>query len=179
MRGHRRSLATGVNQLLKGDCDPPPLSPSLTTQPRPGPKRDHLESLASRVSIKLEEGDYRGAIRLACSDDPILDLNEATLSDLRSKHPPPHPDSCNPPPPQEDSACVVVSEKGVAKSIDSFPNGSAGRPDGLRPQHLKDLTSPSAEGAGVRLLRCLTAFVNLVLQVERPFLPGMSSLGSF
>ena len=38
----------------------------------------------------------------------------------------------------------------------------------LHPQHLKDLASPSAEGAGVRLLRCLTTFVNLVLQGGTP-----------
>ena len=56
----------------------------------------------------------------------------------------------------------------MAESIRSFPNGSAGGPDSLRPQHLKDLTSPSAEGAGVRLIQSLTAFINLVLQGETP-----------
>ena len=132
------------------------------------------------MSIKLEEGDYKGAVRLACSDDSILDLNDKTVSALRSKHPPPHPDSSNPSPPVEGTPCVTVTEKDVAETIRSFPNGSAGGPDSLRPQHLKDLTGPSAEGArgGVRLLQSMTAFVILVLQggVRYPFLLGIYSL---
>ena len=165
--GHRRSLATEVNLLLREECDQPPLSSTLTTQPRSRPKRNHLETLASRVSIKLE-GDYKGAVRHACSDDPILDLNEETLSALRSKHLPPHPNSCNPPPPEESITCVLVSEKDVAESICTFPNGLAGGPDGLHPQHLKDLTSPSAEGAGVRLIQSITAFINHLSQGGTP-----------
>lgn len=72
-----------------------------------------------------------------------------------------------------------MSEKDVAKFIRSFPNELAGGPDGLHPQHLKDLTIPSAERAGVRLLWFLTAFVNLVLQEGTPLMSGMSSLVPF
>ena len=50
----------------------------------------------------------------------------------------------------------------------SFPNGSAGGPDGLHPQHLKDLTGASAMGGGKELLRALTAFVNHILQGKVP-----------
>lgn len=85
-----------------------------------------------------------------------------------SKHPLPHPDSCNPLPPEECTTYVTVSETEMYDTICSFHNGSAGGPDGLHPHHLKDLTSSSAEGAGVRLLQCITAFVNLVLQVGMP-----------
>ena len=56
----------------------------------------------------------------------------------------------------------------VARVIRSFPNGSAGGPDGFRPQHLKDLTSTSAERGGRELLRALTSFVNLVLEGKTP-----------
>ena len=41
--------------------------------------------------------------------------------------------------------------------------GSAGGPGGLRPQHLKDLTSASMGDAGLRLLARLTEFTNLCL----------------
>ena len=51
----------------------------------------------------------------------------------------------------------------VVHAIKTFPNGSAGGPDGLRPQHLKDLTGSSAGDGGPTLLATLTAFVNLVL----------------
>ena len=97
-----------------------------------------------------------------------MELNEATLGALRSKHPPPHPDSCIPPPPEEQAPTILVSEKEVARVISSFPNGSAGGPDGLRPQNLKDLTSTSAERGGRELLRALTSFVNFVLEGKTP-----------
>ena len=48
-------------------------------------------------------------------------------------------------------------------SIRSFVPGSAGGPDGLRPQHLKDLTSATAGDAGRRLLTELTEFANMCL----------------
>ena len=50
----------------------------------------------------------------------------------------------------------------------SFPNGSAGGPCGLRPQHLKDLIGPSANIGGQLLLTALTSFTNLVLNGHTP-----------
>ena len=35
-------------------------------------------SLASRVSAMLEEGDFKGAVRIAYSDDSIADMDQAT-----------------------------------------------------------------------------------------------------
>ena len=32
-----------------------------------------MEVLASRVANKLEEGDYKGAVRLACAEDTIAE----------------------------------------------------------------------------------------------------------
>ena len=63
---------------------------------------------------------------------------------------------------------IQVSEEEIAHAISSFPNGSSGRPDGLRPQHLKDLISTSVERGGRELLRALTSFVNLVLDGKTP-----------
>ena len=47
-------------------------------------------------------------------------------------------------------------------------NGSAGGPDGLRPQHLKDLIGASAERGGKELLSALIDFVNLVVNGRTP-----------
>ena len=47
--------------------------------------------------MKQEEGDFRGAVRLACSEDTIAASNDATFVALQLKHPPPHPDSSIPP----------------------------------------------------------------------------------
>ena len=38
--------------------------------------------LAAHVAAKLEEGDFTGAIRLACSEDIIADRNKATPNAL-------------------------------------------------------------------------------------------------
>ena len=60
-------------------------------------------------------------MRLACADDTLADYS-ASLEALKQKHPPSHPDS----------------------AIGPTPDGSAGGPDGLRPQHLRDFAGPTA-----------------------------------
>ena len=166
--GHRRSLVSVVNQQLKDEADPtPPLH--LPSRGHPKSSHDPFNSLATRVAAKLEEGDYKGAVRLACSEDSIATFDEETMAALRSKHPPPHPHSQIPPPPPEDSTpSTTISVEAVTKAILSFPNGSAGGPDGLSPQHLKDLISASAEKGGRDLLWALTSFVNFVLSGKTP-----------
>ena len=57
-----------------------------------------------------------------------------------------------------------MSPEEVARAIRSFPCGSAGGPDGLRPQHLKDMIGSEEEGGGPQLLRALTSFTNLMLE---------------
>ena len=56
----------------------------------------------------------------------------------------------------------------VTCAIQSFPNGSAGGPDGLRPQHLKDMINPSANGGRQGLLSSLTLFIKLFLEGDVP-----------
>ena len=92
------------------------------------------------------------------------DLNEETLSALHVKHPPLHPDSSFPVPLEIPPSLFSLSEKEVVTAIRSFPCGSAGGPDGLRPQHLKDLTSESAERDGRELIRALSSFIFHILE---------------
>ena len=85
------------------------------------------------------------------------------------KHPPPHPQSIIPPcPTSSDASHITLSEEDILRSIMSFPNGSAGGPDGLRPQHLKDLISTSASAGGPVLLRALTDLVNIIVKGDTP-----------
>jgi hypothetical protein len=49
-----------------------------------------------------------------------------------------------------------------------FVPGSAGGPDGLRPQHLKDVTSALAGDAGHRLVMRMTEFASLGLTGRVP-----------
>jgi hypothetical protein len=66
--------------------------------------------------------------------------------------------------PLPDPACtpaLQVSEADVLKAIRSFPSGSSGGPDGLRPQHVVDLVGCQESGAD--LLSAITAFTNMLL----------------
>ena len=130
-RDRHSTLASRVNKQLQEEVDPP-LPPH-----RPGPSsrsskkgiKDPMAYLASRVSSKLEEGDFKGAVCLACTEDTIADKSDATLEALKFKHPPPHPDSSIPPLP-EALPTITVSEEEIVGAIKSFPDGSAGGPDG-------------------------------------------------
>ena len=138
------------------------------TRKKTGKKRDPLEYLAARVACKLEEADFKGAVRLACSDDTIAAHSSDTLDALREKHPEPHPDSVYMQPPHHESFSFPITEGTIIQTIRLFPNDSAGGPDRLRPQHLKDLTgAPAGEGGNI-LLRSLTSLITLILGGNTP-----------
>ena len=81
---------------------------------------------------------------------------------LQEKHPPSCPDSFFPPLDTQ-SAPPTMSSTDVIQAVLFFPTGSTGGPDGLRPQHLKDLVSYSLGEGPNRLITSLTVFVNLVI----------------
>jgi len=92
----------------------------------------------------------------------ILSIWEA----LRSKRP--SRTSPSSPPSTTNTACLFLQQFDILAAIKSFMPGSAGGNDGLRPQHLKDMTSASAGDAGQRLLGRLTEFTNLCLAGRVP-----------
>jgi len=86
----------------------------------------------------------------------LAPFDDVTAEALRSMHP-----SCTSlgsPPSTTNTACLFLQQIDFLVAIKSFMPGSAGGNDGLRPQHLKDLTSASAGDAGQRLLCRLTDF---------------------
>ena len=169
--GRRCSLATVVNRQLEEETDSPESMVRPCTRQRQASSRDPIESLAARISVKLEEGDFGGAVRLASSDDTLAAMNDSTFTALQDKHPSPHPDSHIPPLQldlQSQSISISVMEEDIIKAVRSFPNGSAGGPDGLKPQHLKDMIGPSAVDGFQALLPALTSFVKLVLEGRAP-----------
>ena len=114
--GRRWSLAKYVNQQLAEESDPPPrsLGPQESQPLHPEPQ-EPLQLLARRVSEKLEEGDFKGVVRLTCSEDTIASDSEATIAALRSKHPDPHPESIFPEAPN--GSAMTVSEGDVMQAI--------------------------------------------------------------
>ena len=156
--GRRRSLVTLINAQLREERDP---IPSQFLRPS---NQDCPSALAKRVSSKLEDGDFRGAVRLTCSQDSLAVKNEETLTALRSKHPQRCSDSCFPTGPHAATDLPFLADGVVIQAIRSFPRSSAGGPDGLRPQHLVDLTSASAGGGGRELISALSSFLLHVLE---------------
>ena len=92
-----------------------------------------MDALAFRVEIKLEEGNYRSAVRLACGSDSIAEHSPATLQRLKKKHPNPHLDHSFIPVQDADMFSVSISAEAVRKAIFSFPIGSVSGSDGLSP----------------------------------------------
>ena len=125
------------------------------------PRRDDASALAAAVRAKIEDGNIRAAARIVCSDEKLAAEDEATLDALRQRHPPAPGDRAAPPDPTLYSA-MQVTESDVTKAIRSFPVGSSGGPDGLRPQHLIDMIS--SVGDGQALVTSITGLVNLLLR---------------
>uniref|UniRef100_A0A1X7TNR1 Uncharacterized protein n=1 Tax=Amphimedon queenslandica TaxID=400682 RepID=A0A1X7TNR1_AMPQE len=160
--GKRWSLATQINQQLDSDDGPPE---GYGHRPRGSPSSS-VDQLRLAVSARLEEGDFRGAIRIASSETSLASPSAKTLQALRSKHPPRLQDF-SPPPCPDDGVSIPVSIAEVVNAICYFPTGSAG---GLRPQHPKDMLSSSCPDIS-RLspfVSSLAAFLSLVLEGKVP-----------
>ena len=172
-----QSLASKIkDQLREGALPLVYGNPSLSKRKKPG---DPLEGLARQVSRKIEDGDIRGAIRLASSEDTLADFSDNTFTALQAKHPLPHPDCSILPVPLVSSGYLEVTAGAVVRAIKSFPNSSAGGFDRLRPQHLKDLLTVVGDVEDSPLISALIAFCTLVLEGRtpeevRPFFFGAS-----
>ena len=121
--------------------------------------------LAQAVSAKLEDGNLKAAIRLLISDDAPAVPSKEGLAKLQQKHLPATLDASTLPAPPTNSN-LFVAESDVKKALLSFPAGFSGGPDGLRPQHAKDMIN--CREAGAELLSALTAFVNVLLAGRCP-----------
>jgi hypothetical protein len=117
--------------------------------------------LADAVASKLEDGNVRAAIRILCSDDKPAPITEETFKELQAKHPA-APADRHAPPIDPASGQFAVEDADILGALRSFPAGSSGGPDGLRPQHLLDMVNNREFGQ--TLLSSLTAFVNMLLR---------------
>jgi hypothetical protein len=122
---------------------------------------------AKRASAKLDEGDIKGSIRQLCSTDTLADASATTYQQLQLKHPPAPNDRRSPYTalPAAPYDPFLTSADQVLSAIKSFPPGSSGGPDGLRPQHLKDM---SEKQVGGKLSISLMNFVNFVMAGQIP-----------
>ena len=75
-----------VIRQLDEECDSPV---SMTDSVRSSLPRVTPGSVAAKISGKLEEGDFTGAVRLASSDDVLAPYDEATFAALQKRLIPP------------------------------------------------------------------------------------------
>ena len=145
--------------------------PDRLPKKRSKPVKTYDATIAAIASTKLEDGDVKDAVRLLCSDDRIAVPNDATLAELSRLHPP-TPANRRAAPSSETPPLQVLSAA-IRAAIQTFPNGSAAGPDGLRPQHLKDLMLAATDDNP--LLMAVTDLINLLLEGKTP-LPVRGSL---
>ena len=124
-------------------------------------KRDPAAQLAAAIMAKVEDGNLKAAIRILTSEERPAEDNDITFAKLLERHPAAPADRSQPPDPHNTTA-VQMTEAEVQKVKRSFPAGSSGGPDGVRPQHILDLIN--CRECGTALLTSITGFVNSLLQ---------------
>ena len=159
-RGGRKknSLATVVNKKIvdfeKGTVE-------KKKPQNPGKKKFKPPTIANLVASKMAAADVKGAVRLASSDDSVLKPSPEIKKKLEDKHPKPPDDTVMPP--FNPLPGVVCDRRSVLEGIRSFPPGSSGGPDRLKPQHLKDMTEDSLGEDAKNLLDALVLFFNEIV----------------
>jgi hypothetical protein len=119
------------------------------------------EQLSRVITSKIEDGNIRAALRILLSDDKPAENNNETFSKLLERHPSVNSNRATVTDATPENA-LQVTESDVFKAINSFPNGSSGSLDGLRPQHIMNILNN--KDTKPALLSAITAFVNLLLQ---------------
>ena len=119
-------------------------------------------ALCQRQSLqKSKTATTKAAIKILTSETKPASNSAETLLNLQNKHPrpaaykhlPPHYNLHKP---------LQVTEANILQAIRSFPAGSSGGPDGLRPQHILELATCKEIGTG--LVSSIKAFINLLLE---------------
>ena len=136
--------------------------PFTDTDSRTSRKSNDNSKLAAAVSSKLEAGNFRAAVRIISSSDTPAPTNQDTLKALRTKHSGPAYDRRTPYNPKDNPRfqALQVSKEDAVKALRTFPLSSSGGPDGISPQHVRDLLAGSTDDS---LQQALVDFFNLML----------------
>ncbi|GAV01566.1 hypothetical protein RvY_12257 [Ramazzottius varieornatus] len=135
---------------------------------KPSKPADEDAALRKRVEGKVNEGNIGGAVRTLVSEDSIAPRTAEVLEAPRLKHPPEQDVTSFSPEPESDVAVPPVLPHEISQAIISFPNGSGGGPDGLRPPHLKDLTNGLTDVASNELTEALAGLMTIMLSGKVP-----------
>ncbi|GJU10781.1 hypothetical protein Tco_1133177 [Tanacetum coccineum] len=112
---------------------------------------------------KICDGHYTAAVRVLSSSG-VAPYNDATLEDLKAKHPLKHASSF--PHIPIDHHQLIASHAIVLDMIKSFPRGTSCGRDGLRAQNLMDCLSGVVVAISDELISYITQVMNLFLDVK-------------
>lgn len=165
--GRRRNMASVIKKRIENQDLMKDEEPEADVEFGSRKRVNARELFLAAVNAKVEEGNIRAASRILCSQESPVVATFESLAAIQEKHPPNNwVDEMADLPEASPSAPFQVSVREVGAAIRSFPAGSAGGPDGLRPQHLLDLIN-NRESAGT-LLQAMTDFTNVMLRGECP-----------
>ena len=117
-----------------------------------------------RAIVLASEGQYSRAIE-ALTSLGLAQCNEATLAEMKQKHPAPlGPTKI----PTTDVSPRTFSPTEVRKAVESFKRGAAAGPSGLRPEHLQTSIKVSPGNRGEKAATALTKIVNILAKGNLP-----------
>ena len=149
-----KSHATIVNKRLEAFTgDAPQIVPQVKKKPS--------STIRTRVANKMAAADITGAVRILASNDSVLSPSASVIEMLREKHPQRHQDSENIE--SNESESTLIGRIDIKRAISSFKPGSSGGPDGLLPQHMKDMTADSLGETAFKLVDTLVEFYNKIV----------------
>ena len=126
-RKQTTSMSSLMNKKIRAkDVSLPKPHPQVSSPPL-----SDLEQRIKLISSKLGEGNVKGGIKLAASDDKIAPFSTDNYRKLLSEHPQ-RAKFAAPNPEKLDSFFVIDFD--LYKAIMSFPSGSAAGPDKIVPQ---------------------------------------------
>ena len=178
----KTSLATLVNRQIGNFCQNEDLASLLGAHiARKFSKKKKGSTGPNLIASKIDEGNIRGALRIASSADEMEPPNIRSLEVWKTKHPEAPNDRRPFSTPGDDIDPLQMSIELFRDAINSFAPGSAGGPSGLRPQHLKDCIWRAASEAGNKALTAITSLVNIILAglIPSEIAPVLSSANLF
>ena len=132
-----------------------------TSNKKHKPQVNSDENLAKFITSKIDDGNIQAALRILLSDDKPVKDTEKTCTKLLERHPPAPANRIIENVTIPNDLCQQLTENDILSAIRSFPTGSSGGPDSIRPQHIIDLLG----NADIKptLLTAITTLVNRLL----------------